>query len=205
MKALERTLAILAFLILVSQTVRHAYLLWLEPRTSVLDRYDQPLKEQITNAKALNELLLRYDPVRKQADAARQELSKSGKRLSFSEEQELEPYKSEIALRVAIKDWEDRSQEIYQIRFYCLVAFVLFILGAIIYQKRNRWLGLALLIAAFTEFIYWTSPTFLGANTHEFDRLLVNKLVLSIVVFLLLLIAIRLNGIFSEEQKPRLA
>jgi hypothetical protein len=47
MKALHRTLAILASLFLVVQTVRHAYVLWLEPRTSVLDRFDQPRKDEI--------------------------------------------------------------------------------------------------------------------------------------------------------------
>jgi hypothetical protein len=62
-------------------------------------------------------------------------------------------------------------------------------------------LGLTLLISSFCEFIYWTSPTFLGPNTHEFDRLLVQKLVFSIVVLALLLVAIRLNGIFLEERK----
>lgn len=72
MRALEKTLAILAFVVLVSQTVRHAYLLWLEPRASVLDKYDQPLKNDIANAGSLDELVRRYDPVRKQVDADRQ-------------------------------------------------------------------------------------------------------------------------------------
>ena len=144
----------------------------------------------------------RYDPIRKQADAAKEERSKSGKGVSISDEQEVEPYKSEMVLRRAITEWEDRSKEIYEIRFYCLVAFILFVLGTIIYKKWNKWMGLTLLIVAFSEFIYWTSPTFLGSNTQEFDRLLVHKLVLSIVVLTLLLVAIRLNGIFLEDRRP---
>jgi hypothetical protein len=200
--ALQKTLAIIAFLILASQTIRHAYLRWFEPRTSVLDRYDKPLKDEITNAASVGELLGRYDPVRKQVDAARQELSKAGKKLSYEEEKDLEPYKSESALREAITEWEAKSKEINGLRFFWLVGLAFFVVGLITYRKLNRWFGLTLLITAFIEFIYWTSPTFLGANTREFDRLLVNKLVLSILGMALLLAIIRLNGIFLEERKP---
>jgi hypothetical protein len=62
MKPLKRTLAILACLLLVVQTARHAYVLWLEPRHSVLDQYDQPLKADITAAASLDELQRRYEP-----------------------------------------------------------------------------------------------------------------------------------------------
>jgi hypothetical protein len=196
--ALQKTLAILAFLILVSQTIRHAYLLWLDPRTSVLDKYDRPLKNEIASAGSLDDLLRRYDPVRKQVDEARQQMAKEGK----TEESGVEPFKSEHALREAITEWESRAREIRELRFYWLIGLGFFILGAFFYKKTSRWLGLALLIAAFIEFIYWTSPTFFGMGTREFDRLLVNKLVLSVISFVLLIIAIRMNGIFSEKRGP---
>lgn len=202
MNALQKTLAILAFVILVSQTIRHAYLLWLYPRTSVLDKYDRPLKNEITNAGSLDELLRRYDPVRKQADEAKQQMEKEGKAPGFVENHELEPFKSETALREAISEWEGRAKEIREIRFYWAIGLAFFVLGAIFYRKISRWGGISFLIAAFVEFIYWTSPTFFGINTREFDRLLVNKLVLSVVSFVLLLVAIRLNGIFLEDRKP---
>ncbi len=64
MRVLQRTLAILAFLALSAQIVRHAYILWFEPKGSVLDRYEQPLKGQITNAKSLQELISQYEPIR---------------------------------------------------------------------------------------------------------------------------------------------
>ena len=166
----------------------------------MLDKYAQPLKNEIANAGSLDELVRRYDPVRKQVDAARQ-TAKSEKEPS-DDDISMEPYKSERALREAIHEWEDKSRQIREIWFYCSVAFVLFILGALLYRRWNRWLGLTLLISSFGEFIYWTSPTFLGSNTHEFDRLLVHKLVLSIVVLTLLLVAIRLNGIFLEDRRP---
>jgi hypothetical protein len=65
----------------------------------------------------------------------------------------------------------------------------------------NRWFGLTLLIAAFAEFIYWTSPTFLGANTREFDRLLGNKVAFSVVSLILLMAVIRLNHVFTDKAE----
>jgi hypothetical protein len=199
--ALQKTLAIIAFLILASQTIRHAYLRWIEPRSSVLDKYDKPLHDEITKAASLDELVRRYDPVRQQVDAARQELSKAGKKLTYDEEKDLEPYKSEQALHEAVTEWEAKSQEIHEIRFFWLVGFAFFAVGLVIYKKLNRWFGLTLLIVAFIEFIYWTSPTFLGANTREFDRLLENKVAFSVISLALLLAGIWLNQIFTDKVK----
>jgi hypothetical protein len=202
MKALEKTLAVIALLILLSQTVRHAYMLWFEPRGSVLDKFNQPAKKQIEAAKSLDELVRLYEPVRKQADEARQQRRNAGgqEQIPYSEQVNQEPYKSETELREAIVDWEAKAKEIHGIRFYWVVGLVFFVLGSLIYKKWNRWLGLVLLIAAFCEFVYWTSPTFFGP-VQEYDRLLRNKLLLSVVTLVLLLIIIRLNGIFAD-QKP---
>lgn len=199
MKALQKTLAIIAFLALASQTVRHAYMLWLEPRGSVLDKYDQPVKGQIAAAASLDELLRRYDPVHKQADAAKQERLKTREEPSFMEQTEKEPYKSEKMLREAITQWEERSKEVRALRFYWLIGLVFLVLGLLTYSKRNRWFGLTLVIAGFSEFIYWTSPTFLG-STSEFDRLLANKLALSAVSLILLIAVIWFLRIFSERD-----
>ena len=195
MKPLLKTLAILACVALVVQTVRHAYMLWFEPRGSVLDKYDQPVKSEIGGAASLDELLRQYDPVRKQVD----ELSKTSSTPPYEQTQK-EPFRTEQALHLAISEWEEKSKEIRAIRLYCLVAAVLFLLGLFAYKKINRWLGISLLIAAFSEFIYWTSPTFIGA-TREFDRLLVNKLVLSIVALALLAGAIWFLNIFAEKEQ----
>ncbi|HKF19943.1 MAG TPA: hypothetical protein VKE93_00160 [Candidatus Angelobacter sp.] len=199
MNALQKTLAIIAMLILVSQTIRHAYLIWVEPRGSVLDKYDQPLKNEITGATSLDELLKRYEPIRKQVDAAKEELAKAGKPYGWQEG--VEPYKSESALRAAIKDWEQQSKEIHQLRFYWLIGLVLYVLGLLSYSKFSRWLGLTLVVAGFAEFIYWTSPTFFGPGTREYDRLLINKFAFSLVSLALLLVVIRLNRIFANAQE----
>ena len=201
MRALQKTLAIVAFLILAPQTLRHAYMLWLEPRGSVLDKYDQPVKGQITASSSLDELLRRYDSVRKQVDKAKEELSRERKSLAYNETLDFEPYKSERLLKDAIQEWEKRSKEIHALRLYWIAGCVFLVLGLLSYRKVNRWLGLTLLIAAFSEFIYWTSPTFFG-DTREFDRLLGYKLALSAVSLVLLIAVIWFLHIFAENREP---
>ncbi len=201
LKALQRTLAILASLFLVVQTIRHAYILWLEPRNSVLDSYEQPLKDQIASAQSVDELVARYDPVRKEVDRIKAARRAADPNVSFDDLQDTEPFKSEATLREAIQSWEERAMEIHSLRFYWLAGLVLVVLGAASYLRINSWVGMTLLIAGFCEFIYWTSPTFLGAVTQEFDHLLVNKLVLSLASLALLAMTIRLIGAFEEVKR----
>jgi hypothetical protein len=200
MKALQRTLAILACLFLVIQAVRHVYVLWLEPRNSVLDKYDRPLRDEIAAARSVDELLARYDPVRREVDRVKADRRAADPKASFEELQDTEPFKSEASLREAIQSWEERAKEIHSLRFYWLVGLILVLVGAASYLRLNAWVGMTLLIAGFSELIYWTSPTFLGAVTKEFDRLLVNKLVLSLVALALLAVTIRILGAFADTK-----
>ena len=201
MKALQRTLAILACLFLVVQTVRHAYVLWLEPRNSVLDKYDQPLRDEIAAARSVDELVARYDPIRKEVDRIKAGQRAVDPTATFQEDKDTEPFRSEASLREAIQSWEERAKEIQSLRFYWFIGVVLTVLGAASYLRVNPWVGMTLLIAGFSEIIYWTSPTFLDWVTKEFDRLLVNKLVLSVVSLALLAVAIRILGAFAPEKR----
>lgn len=200
MNALLKSLSLIAFLILLSQTVRHAYMLWLQPRTSVLDKYDQPLKGEISQATSLDELLRRYDPIRKKVDQARGERVQAGKPAPTYEDMSTEPFRSERELRNAIEEWERRSHEIREIRFYWSFGLLFLVLGLFFYKRVNRWAGVALAIVAFVEFEYWTSPTFFGAGVREYDRLLANKLALTALSLALLVFVIWWWGVFRDEK-----
>jgi hypothetical protein len=205
MTALQRTLAILACLFLAVQTVRHAYLLWLEPRTSVLDKYDRPLRDEIAAAQSLDELLRRYEPVREQVDRIKAERRAADPKATFQDEQEAEPFRSERTLREAISGWEDKAKEVSALRFYWLVGVFCAVLGFVSYRRLSRWLGMTLMIIGFSEIICWTSPTFLG-STREFDRLLAHKIALSAVSLVILGLAIHFLGIFRDGRAaPRLS
>jgi hypothetical protein len=201
MKALHRTLAILASLFLVVQTVRHAYVLWLEPRVSVLDKFDRPLKDEIASAASVDELLRRYEPVRRDVDRIKAERRTVDPKAQYRDEQEAEPFRSEAALREAISNWEQRAKEVHAVRFYWLVGLILAGAGLVSYLRGARWFGTTLLIIAFSEIIYWTTPTFFGGGIQEFDRLVVNKLVLSALSVCLLSVAIRMLAVFDETKQ----
>lgn len=204
MKGLEKTIIVLAFLALISQTIRHAYMLWFEPRGSVLDKFDKP-KEDIKAATSLDELVRRYEAAHKQAEEARQEMrqehaqNKTGETVVYAD-QGTEPYKAETELRTAIEDWERKANEVHELRFFWTIGLVLLVLGVVIYKRMNLWIGFTLIIAALSEFIYWCSPTFFG-GTQEFDRLLWNKLVLSLVSLALLGVLVWMIGVFQEKQQ----
>jgi len=197
LRATERVFAILAVLMLLTQTVRHAYLLWFEPRVSVLDRYDHPLGGRISSAKSLAELVRLYDPVKKEVDRLQAAEAKNHQGTpGFSED--LEPFRSERDLRQAIQSWEGKNKEIRSLWFYWSAGFLVLCLGFVLRRWGNRWAGLTLEIAAFAEFIYWTSPSFFRENVREFDRLLTQKLLLSVVSVVLLAAVIKIQGIFAD-------
>jgi len=138
-------------------------MLWFEPRGSVLDKYDQPLKARLpaqflsTNCcAAMTRCASRLTSFQKLAPVLPTSRRKKN------------PYKTEQTLRQAIVDWEEKVKGNPRNK-----AFTVWsrrccpLMGLLAYKKLNRWLGITLLIAAFAEFIYWTSPTFYRANSEN--------------------------------------
>ena len=198
MTALLRTLAIVASFFLVVQTIRHAYVLWLEPRTSVLDGFDRPLKDEIAAARSLDVLMKRYEPVRREVDRVKAERRAADPKAEFNGEEE--PFKSEAALREAITGWEQRAKELHSLWFYWLIGAAIATIGVAVFRRVNRWVGVSLLIIGFSEIIYWTTPSFFGGGVQEFDRLVATKLALSVVSLAMLVFAIQLVGPFRESR-----
>ena len=191
MKALRTTLFVIAFIILASQTFRHAYVRWLEPRASVLDKYGTAAQKQILLAKSLDELVALYDTAHaKLAEYDKNHPEEAGKETYLRSGPSAPLAKDEFSLREAITEWEHQSKEIHELWHFWIVGLIAFAIGSFLVLKTERWIGMALLILAFTEMIYATSPTLRSLGSQpEFDRLLVYKFVLSIVSLILLLIA----------------
>ena len=196
MKPTQRVLAIIAVLILVTQTVRHTYVLWVAPRTSVLDRFDRPLSDRISAARSLDELVRLYEPVRAEADRARKASGEARDTLRMRDEPE--PFRSETELREAIETWESKAKEVHAVLFYWCAGLLVLLIGLSLFRFKRVWFGLALEITAFAEFVYWTSPSLLGGNVREFDRLLTLKVGLSVLSLLLLILVIYLQRVFAD-------
>jgi hypothetical protein len=180
MGALQKTLFIIAFLGLLPQTIRHLYVRWAEPSTSVLDKYETPVKEGIKKASSLDELVKQYDEARKKTPEA--EGSTVDSRVILAETSNV------LLLQGAIQEWEGRTKEIFELRFFWGCGFVLLLMGIFCYGQTYLWLGLSLITAGITEMIWWTSPSFRWAGgSKEFDKLLTNKIIFSIASIILLL------------------
>ena len=74
MKRLQITLFVIAFVILGTQSFRHLYVKWIEPRSSVLDSFRVPVDTAIASATSLGELVAMYE----QAHSAVQDWHLSG-------------------------------------------------------------------------------------------------------------------------------
>jgi hypothetical protein len=207
MKALRITLFVIAFVLLVSQTFRHAYVRWLEPRASVLDKYDTETQKGITKAKSLDDLLRLYDDAFAKL-RAEEEKTKAERAQNPNRERDnygdTDAARNERQLKEAIKDWEDKGRQIHEVWHFWTAGFAALLLGFFVMAKVERWSGMSLFILAFAEMIWATCPSWrgLGSSPPEFDRLLLHKFSLSIIGIVLLLASSKWIRRFEERIEP---
>lgn len=199
MKAFKITIFLLAILVLSTQFVRHLYVRYLEPRGSVLDKYEQTeTKKAIKTAVSLDELLSRYDTAKKRVDELDEQRKKAELNMSKDKrdvfrdqfrEKHKEDYERKSDLKEAITEWENRSKEIFELRMFWLFGFVFFLTGAILFVKGYDWLGMAFIVPGIIEMIWWTSPSFrLSGSPIEFERLLMNKVLFTAATLVLVIV-----------------
>lgn len=186
MKTTQRILFVIAFVFLCVHSVRLTYQKWFEPRSSVLDVYDEPVEVDIREAGSLQELLERYDAAHSKVEEY--EANDANPELDYNERRETEPYKSELKLRAAIEDWEAKTAQISRMRIYWLFGLAFLVLGLVSLKWVNAWVGIAALIVGFSEMIYWSSPSYFTGRSQEFERLLDNKLFLAWTSLVLLIV-----------------
>jgi hypothetical protein len=188
MKALRVTLFLIAMTVLVAQTFRDVYVRWMEPRGSVLDRFSTKTEQDISSARSLDQLVALYAAAHQRVlDYEKTNPPKSDQE-DYQRKQQ-EPYASENKVREAINDWEEKSKEIFELhRFWAAGLFALVL--AVLVARRDRWIAMSLLIVAFSEMVYATCPSFRGPQP-EFDHLLVQKVIFSLLSLLCLLWAWR--------------
>jgi hypothetical protein len=169
---------------LTAQTIRHAYMLWLQPQRSVLEKYNPAAQNKIKNADSLEALEKEYAIAQNEVAKADEEIKKSGRRINRFED---EPFKTERLLKTAIEQWERRSGEIGKAWFSwgCGLGLVL---AGLLFSIRHRWLGLSFIVAGLTQMIWWVSPSFsFNEASSEYRRMLENKFILSLVTLFLVL------------------
>ena len=159
MRGTQVTLFVIGLMILGTQSLRHVYVKWIEPTSSVLDQYRPPIAEDLTATQDLDELVAIYESARQKVEAY--EETASLEEIDLSKRTGREAYMSEQVARSAIERWEA--------------------------QSKSPWLGMVGIITGFTEMAVWTSPLWRSWGPQgQFERLLNQKLLLSLVSVALL-------------------
>lgn len=186
MRILQLVLGMSALFQVTIQSVRHPYVLWIEPRESVLTKYEEA-DPRILAAKDVGELTKLYEDARRKVEEwERDKSDKEKKNAAYYASHE--PHKSAKKLKGAIETWETHHKQICELHFYWWCGAACLVVGLPIYFWVHHWLGMVWLIAAFAEMIWWTSPSYrMFSSEIEFDRLLLWKFIYSLVTLVLLL------------------
>jgi hypothetical protein len=167
------------------QSFRHVFVLLVEPRTSVLDKYEPALGE-VGEAQSLDELVGRYDEARSRVKAWEQ--SKTAAEIEARQWDE--PYATAERMKEAVQTWEEHHRQIRELNFYWWGGLACFVAGQLAYRCWHPLLGMAFFLIAFAEMIYWTSPALRGwSSGQEFERLVLWKLLYSLATLGLVLAA----------------
>lgn len=194
MKPVVIVTLIIAISALTAQTLRHAYLRWLQNQDSVLEKYNPTFKDKIKNAESLESLEKEYAKTHEDVKKADEEIKKSKRNVNRFRD---EPFKSEKELEGAIKSWERRSEEIRKTRFFWICGLVMTVAGAILFIKF-MWLGFSFIVAGLTQMIWWVSPSFhYNEASAEYHRMLENKFCLSLITLGLVIV---LWFLFNKQQ-----
>jgi hypothetical protein len=189
MRKFQITLFIIAMVFASTQTFRHVYVKWIQPKNSVLDRYDENIEKSIAESKSLNELLILYDQSKE--EIKKYESNNTNPEIKENEKRSKEPYKTEITIKNSIEKWESHENQIRKLRFFWVCGILSVILGFIVYHYFDQWLGMVGIITGFSEMIFWTCPTIIGffGSRFEFERLLNNKLGFAIVTWFMMILS----------------
>lgn len=198
MKPAIIVILIIAISALSVQTVRHAYLRWIQPQSSILEKYNPTLKNKIKEADSLESLDKEYAKIKKEVEIAEGEMKDSAREMNRLNK---EPFKTERELQTAIKNWERHSAEIRQTRFFWTCGLILSFAGLLLFIKCP-WLGLSFIIAGISQMIWWVSPSFsYNEASSEYHRMLENKFFLSLSTFIFVIVLWFLFKKYSTLKK----
>lgn len=188
MKALKVVLLIFglyALLHAATQSLRHAFVAFLDPQSSIIAKLD-PVKAEISETTSQEQLVTNYQQA--QAKVAAWNEGKAAEEIRQATYGDQEPHHSAELLREAIEAREQQARQLREVHFYWWTGMGCLVLAIGCWYRVDRWLGVGLLMVAFTEMLYWTSPEFrLWSAGDEFSRLVSWKLIYSVGTLAVLL------------------
>jgi hypothetical protein len=144
------------------------------PKFMERDKWIFPVRRLLSDGKKANEEILALEKGKGWKEA--QDI--------LQEHQDL--YQKRDALRSEISERETKAREFRDVWIFTAFGAALIILGTVLYRSRAVWPGLSIIIAGFTIFEYWASPSFFSGASSEFHAVLVSKTVLTLVALIAL-------------------
>jgi hypothetical protein len=187
MKGFQTTLLILFAAVLSTQAIRHVHLYVIgyeEPLAVSAPGYPQA-QQQVRLEESTDELVAEYEDTSQQID----ELEKQDPSLQPYAVQQAHPelYARRSALVQELNERQRITSEIRDLWIYSIAGLVLLGIGARLYSTGREWVGMSLIVPGFLELMWWSSPSFtMGGAVQEFDVLLINKIVLTLISIALL-------------------
>ena len=188
MKGLQITFFVIFAGTLCIQAVRHTHLYFYGLEESILAPYEEHfgMEKEIQLEASTEELLAEYKATQERI----KELSDADE---TKPQYELQQEHSELfarnrALFQEITEREDRQHQLRDIWLFSLAGYGLVGLGALVYSRGREWIGMSLILPGLSEVVWWSAPAFtLGGAVREYELLLVNKMILTVIALAVLL------------------
>ena len=186
MQRLQTTLFVIFMVMLASQTFRHVWVKWIEPRGSVIDEFREPAEKKLADTKSLEELKAMYAKAR--ADLKSYEAGKSLEEIALARETNRDTYRDERQIEEAIREVEYRQKSMFAVWFFWGLGVLSVLLGLFVMARIDPWVGMTGVITGFGQMAIVTNPLYRtwGPQTG-FESLLTLKLILSVLTLALLL------------------
>jgi hypothetical protein len=187
MKGFQITFLIILSCTLSTQAIRHVHQYIYGYEESIIAPVEEffEMKEEIRLEASTDELLAEYEVSQEAIRQLRE--SDSTKELFQLRQENGELFARNSALRTELQERESMARELRDIWIFSIAGFILIGLGSLFYSRGNEWVGMSLILPGFLELTYWSSPSFsLGGALQEYELLLVNKIILTIIAFVLL-------------------
>ena len=187
MKGLQVTFLIIFSCMLSTQAVRHVHQYIFGYEESIIASVEEfsEMKKEIRLEASTDDLLAEYEASQKEMRQLRE--SDTTKEQFQLRQENAELFARSNALRKELQERESMAKQLRDIWIFSIAGFILIGLGSLIYSRGYSWIAMSLILPGFLELIYWSSPSFsLGGASQEYELLLVNKIILTIIAFVLL-------------------
>ena len=187
MRGLQITALIIFGCMFSTQAIRHVHLYTIGFEESILAPAESfyQMKEAVRMEESTDELLAEYEATNARIEELRRD-EPAGDQYTLRQKH-LDLFARNDAVASELRQRENMKREIRDIWIFSCAGIVLIGIGALCYWRGYEWTGMSLILPGFLELMWWSAPSFtIGGAVQEFEILLANKIILTLISFVLL-------------------